>query len=52
MKTLKKNLRYVEFTDQLLFQHSKNMNQYTGGRWLIPGTKHHKDNRFDSSGIT
>ena len=26
----------------------KKVDQHTGGKWLIHGTKHHKDNRLQS----
>ena len=37
--------RYVKRTDQLLFQLDfPKVDQQTGGKWLILGTKHHKAN--------
>ena len=26
----------------------QNVDQHTGGKWLIHGTKHHKDNQLES----
>ena len=41
---------YVDLTDPLSFKIKffKNMDNHTGGKWLIRGTKHLKDNQLQS----
>ena len=42
-------LHYVSFGNSLSFKLDfQKVYQYTGGMWLIPGTKHHKDNQLQS----
>ena len=40
---------YVKLTNQLLFKAIfQNVDQHTGGKWLIHGTKHREDNQLQS----
>ena len=53
MKRIKNNeekvLHYIRLTDQLSFKTDfQNMDQHTGGKWLIHSTKHCKDNQLQS----
>ena len=42
-------LHYVKLTNPLLFQTGfPKLDQPTGGKWLIHGTKHHKDYKSQS----
>ena len=42
-------LLYAKLTNLLSFQtRFKKVDQHTGGKWLIRGTKHHKDNQLQS----
>ena len=43
------NFLYVKLTKQLSFSiNFQKVNQHTGGKWLIHGTKRHKDNQLQS----
>ena len=40
---------YVKLTKQLSFKtYFQKMDQHSGGKWLIHGTKHRKDNQLQS----
>ena len=46
---MKKYHHCVKFTYPLSFQtRIPKVDQYTGGKWLIHGTKHRKDNQLQS----
>ena len=50
---MKKYHHCVKFTYPLSFQtRIPKVDQHTGGKWLIHGTKHRKDNQLQSNGIT
>ena len=42
-------LRCVKLTNLLLFKTNfQKVDQHTGGKWLIHGSKHHKDNQLQN----
>ena len=46
---MKKHFSYVKFADQLSFTTGFwKVDQHTGRKWLIHGTKRHKDNQLQS----
>ena len=52
-KTMKKVFHCVKLTKPLsLKTRFPKMDQHTGGKWLIHGTKHRKDNRLQSLEVT
>ena len=47
MKRLLSIMSHLQ-TDYHFELYSPNVDQHTGGKWLIHGTKHHKDNQLQS----
>ena len=48
-KQLKKCFTYIKLTNQLSFEtYFQQVDQHTGGKWLINGTKHHKGSQLQS----
>ena len=44
---IKQNFQNVKLIDHLNFNNAK-LDHHTGGKWLIHGTKHRKDNQLQS----
>ena len=42
------SLKYTKLNILILTKLKKKVDQHTGGKWLIHGTKRHKDNRLQS----
>ena len=49
---MRETFRYAKHADQLLFQLDfQKVGWQTRGKWLIRGTKHHKDSQLLSLGL-